>query len=299
MTEVPLRKLPPCIQPLSSGASLVEDGHGGCGPEGDGVGGIDRNLQDGPRNVELASVDTIQRVLNLAALLRIDLGGAVEGDDGASVLREGIESGNAIGAEATGELGRSLRRRRTAVVGCGTASLALSVGLRIVAVRIIATTTSRSLAFAKAARAGSDGARRIVREHDHVKTLIQIALANIGIHQTRVRDMVLVKDEARPTFIHGSYPTLVKTYAWQMHGQHVAAGHGRRSLDVERKVGCSLVQLRFNARLCRNIDRPRVGAGGDAVGMHLLREQREQSVEAGVRVVRDQIALGGWALKAA
>src|ERR1700733_14016547 len=91
---------------------LIEDGHGRRGAKGDWVGGINRHLRNGTRDVEFAAVDAVKPIFDRAALLRVDLGCAIEGNDSTSIVGEGFEGRNTVRTETTSKFGRGLRRRR-------------------------------------------------------------------------------------------------------------------------------------------------------------------------------------------
>ena len=109
-----------------------------------------------------------------------------------------------------------------------------------VSLRVGAAGSSRRFAFTEAAAAGGDGARRVVRKDDDVEVLVEVALANVSIDQTRVGNVVLVEDEARPAFIHGRHPALVEPDARQMNSKRIASRNRRSRLDIEREIGSEL-----------------------------------------------------------
>src|ERR1700733_2833824 len=143
---------------------LIEDGNSRRGTKGDWVGGINRHLQNGTGNIELAAVDIVESIFNSATLLRVDLGCAIEGNDGTAILGEGFEGRKTVRTKTTSKLGRCLRRgggtvvcicRRATPTAFATASSC--VGLRAVAtLRVVATRPSRRFAFTETTGARGD-----------------------------------------------------------------------------------------------------------------------------------------------
>ena len=71
-------------------------------------------------------------------------------------------------------------------------------------------------------------------------SLIEPTLADVGIDETRVGNVVLVEDEPRPAFIHGRHPALVEADARQLNSKRIARRHRGGRLDIEREIRSEL-----------------------------------------------------------
>ena len=95
---------------LKGRAVLVEDGDSWSRSECDGIGRVHSYLQDRSGDEECFAVDSIEGILDSAALLtRINLGRLVERDDGPARLGERLETIESTIAKSSFELRRSLR----------------------------------------------------------------------------------------------------------------------------------------------------------------------------------------------
>src|SRR5215207_4605485 len=110
--------------------------------------------------------------------------------------------------------------------------------------------------------AANDADRALVRQHDDVEPLSQVAGADVAVNHGVVRELVLLEEPSRPALVHVHHPALVEadptcTYGHQTVHRY-AVERPRPKTERTRQLGHDAVTV------CAAPDHPGAGLHGDA-----------------------------------